>query len=87
MGLSKSQRDYADRAIEWFDKNAWKPFEFQSETWEAYWNGQSGIVSAPTGYGKTNSLCVPALCEQIGKKPVKGFEPSTISLKGRRSTS
>ena len=70
---SVNHSEFEVRARQWFDGNGWKPFEFQTETWQAYWSGQSGIVSAPTGYGKTNSLCVPALCEQIGKKPEKGL--------------
>ena len=36
-----------------FDKNDWKPLPFQIESWEAYLNGESGIIQVPTGCGKT----------------------------------
>ena len=53
-----------ERAQAWFTANGWEPFSFQIEAWKAYWSGRSGIVTAPTGYGKTNSLCVPALIDR-----------------------
>ncbi len=36
-----------------FDKNDWKPLSFQIESWEAYLNGENGIIQVPTGCGKT----------------------------------
>jgi ATP-dependent helicase Lhr and Lhr-like helicase len=48
---------------EWFDKKGWAPFPFQLEAWEAYLKGESGLVNAPTGSGKTYSLLVPILIE------------------------
>ena len=47
----------------WFSQNKWKPFNFQTEAWEAYLSGQNGLVNAPTGSGKTLSLIVPILLE------------------------
>lgn len=46
---------------EWFKSLNWKPFSFQTEAWEAYAHGQSGMVNAPTGSGKTYSLIPPIL--------------------------
>jgi ATP-dependent Lhr-like helicase len=41
-------------AIErWFASNGWSPFDFQREVWSAYANGESGLVHAATGTGKT----------------------------------
>lgn len=53
------------RADDWFAQKRWKPFSFQYETWKAYLSGQSGLVNAPTGSGKTYSLVVPILLEFI----------------------
>jgi ATP-dependent helicase Lhr and Lhr-like helicase len=53
----------------WFQSNGWKPFPFQVEAWQAYLNGQSGLVNAPTGSGKTFSLVVPILLEFISQNP------------------
>ena len=37
----------------WFASQGWKPFPFQEEVWAAYLAGESGLVHAPTGMGKT----------------------------------
>lgn len=37
----------------WFRRNGWTPFPFQLQTWEAYQAGQSGLIHAATGTGKT----------------------------------
>ena len=44
---------------DWFAARGWKPFPFQLETWQAYLDGKSGLVNAPTGSGKTYSLWCP----------------------------
>lgn len=40
----------------WFDSNRWEPFQFQREAWGAYAEGRSGLIHAPTGFGKTLSV-------------------------------
>ncbi|HCC58077.1 MAG TPA: DNA ligase-associated DEXH box helicase, partial [Solibacterales bacterium] len=37
----------------WFRSRGWKPFAFQEEVWQAYRNGESGLIHAATGTGKT----------------------------------
>ena len=49
--------------VSWFDQNNWTPFSFQLEAWEKYLQGHSGLINAPTGFGKTYSLLVPILIE------------------------
>jgi len=41
---------------EWFKLKNWSPHQFQQETWMALMAGQSGLLNAPTGYGKTYAL-------------------------------
>ena len=55
---------------DWFKKQGWKTFSFQAETRQAYLDGFSGMVNAPTGSGKTYSLLIPILEESklIGGK-------------------
>ncbi|ABM72067.1 DEAD/DEAH box helicase:Helicase C-terminal domain [Prochlorococcus marinus str. MIT 9515] len=36
-----------------FNKNGWDPLPYQIESWEAYLNGENGIIQVPTGCGKT----------------------------------
>ncbi|MEQ9412784.1 MAG: DEAD/DEAH box helicase, partial [Cyclobacteriaceae bacterium] len=60
----------------WFAKKKWIPFQFQLEAWESYLNGQSGIVNAPTGSGKTYSLVIPIILEAFtnGNDSKKGLQ-------------
>lgn len=53
----------------WFASRGWQPFSFQQEAWRAYLQGESGLVNAPTGSGKTYSLLVPILLEYIRQHP------------------
>ena len=54
-----------ERALIWFKQKGWRPFAFQTEAWEAYWSGKSGLINAPTGSGKTYSLWIPAALDQF----------------------
>ena len=42
--------------LKWFTKQGWVPFQFQKETWAASSSGESGLVHAPTGVGKTYAV-------------------------------
>ncbi len=42
-----------DQIIEYFRSRGRVPFDFQIDTWRAYLGGQSGLLQAPTGMGKT----------------------------------
>lgn len=57
----------------WFDDMGWSPGAFQKKTWKAYRSGQSGIVNAPTGSGKTYSLLLPII-EEYAIRPSKGLQ-------------
>ena len=53
----------------WFQQQGWTPFPFQQEVWKAYLNGESGLLNAPTGSGKTYALWIPCLLEYILQHP------------------
>lgn len=40
-------------AEQWFASHGWKAFDFQREVWKAYLSGESGLIHAATGTGKT----------------------------------
>jgi ATP-dependent Lhr-like helicase len=40
----------------WMEKNNIRPFSYQEEAWKKYGRGYSGLVVAPTGFGKTFSV-------------------------------
>jgi ATP-dependent helicase Lhr and Lhr-like helicase len=43
-------------ADKWFKDKGWKPHKFQRQAWNAIADGKSGLLNAPTGYGKTFAL-------------------------------
>ncbi|RZL44671.1 MAG: DEAD/DEAH box helicase, partial [Pedobacter sp.] len=44
-----------------------QPFSFQEKTWERYFNGYSGMVIAPTGFGKTFSVFLGVLIDFMNR--------------------
>ncbi|WP_316929044.1 DEAD/DEAH box helicase [Nitritalea halalkaliphila] len=61
----------------YFREKNWEPFPFQLETWRAYLRGESGLLNAPTGSGKTYALWMPALLRhkvQWDQNPEKSAE-------------
>jgi DNA ligase-associated DEXH box helicase len=54
---------------QWFREKSWKQFPFQFEMEEAYLEGYSGLLNAPTGSGKTFALFMPFVAAYINKYP------------------
>jgi ATP-dependent helicase Lhr and Lhr-like helicase len=55
--------------IDWLSSKGNIPFPFQEETWSEILNGKSGLVNAPTGYGKTFSVFLGAVIQYINQHP------------------
>lgn len=53
------------KVIDWLKKGEKKPFNFQEDAWKYYAKGYSGLVNAPTGFGKTFSLFLAVVIEGI----------------------
>jgi ATP-dependent Lhr-like helicase len=53
--------DVFDAARAWFATQGWAPFPFQEEVWTAFAGGESGLLHAPTGMGKTYAAWIPPL--------------------------
>ncbi|MBL8522772.1 MAG: ligase-associated DNA damage response DEXH box helicase [Betaproteobacteria bacterium] len=47
----------------WFLSKGWSPFAFQREVWQAYRNGESGLIHSATGTGKTLAAWLGPLME------------------------
>ena len=45
----------------WFATQGWSPFPFQEDVWSAFAHGESGLLHAPTGMGKTYAAWMPPL--------------------------
>lgn len=57
------------RLEEWFASRGWSPFEFQREVWRAYERGESGLIHAATGTGKTYAAWMGTLLESMRDEP------------------
>jgi len=58
-----------ERVEAWFDARGWSPFDYQRDVWTAYRRGESGLVNAPTGTGKTYAVWFAALLEWMAAHP------------------
>ncbi|AZF41459.1 ATP-dependent, 3'-5' DNA helicase (strand annealing activity) [Pseudomonas sp. R1-43-08] len=73
-----------DFAKQWFATRGWRAFAFQKEVWKAVKDGQSGLLHASTGAGKTYALWFAALNRfAITRLPATGkrkapAEPLTV---------
>ncbi|ERM81561.1 DEAD/DEAH box helicase [Rhodonellum psychrophilum GCM71 = DSM 17998] len=65
---------------DYFKSKGYQPFAFQTETWEAYLMGKSGLLNAPTGSGKTFALWIPILLEYIRDNPDDWQKPKKNGL-------
>ncbi len=67
---------------EWFAQHDWKPFEFQEEVWRAYLRGESGLIHAATGTGKTYAAWLGPILEWLEQYPAapprRGAAPLTV---------
>jgi ATP-dependent helicase Lhr and Lhr-like helicase len=53
----------------WLAKKHFKAFAFQEETWQHIIDQKSGLVNAPTGFGKTFSVFLGAVIDFINRHP------------------
>lgn len=54
---------------QWLTSKQMKPFPFQQDAWEQIAVGNSGLVNAPTGFGKTFSVFLGAIINFINQHP------------------
>lgn len=65
----------------WFAGEGWRPYSFQTEAWQRWNEGRSGLIHVPTGAGKTYAAylgplgdCVRAIAARgPGKSPPDGL--------------
>ena len=57
-------------AERWFEQKGWQPYDFQLAAWKAIEDGYSGLLNAPTGFGKTYAIWFGVL-QQFYSKPKK----------------
>lgn len=57
--------------INWLKEKKITPFVFQEEAWQRIFEGESGLVNAPTGCGKTYSVFLGSIIKFINENPDK----------------
>ena len=58
-------------AERFFATRGWTPFSFQRDAWAAYAQGKSGLIHAPTGFGKTYAaFCAACALGPVGSEKV-----------------
>lgn len=78
-----------DAAERWFALRGWSAFSFQREVWDAYRAGESGLIHAATGTGKTYAAWWAPLLEYIddGVYSEAGTPSSTRTSRSVRKAS
>lgn len=78
-----------ERIERWFASRGWEPFGFQRNVWEAYARGESGLIHAATGTGKTYAAWLGPLIEAASELQSQAGDRSEPNGKSRtkRATS
>ncbi|MES2829285.1 MAG: ligase-associated DNA damage response DEXH box helicase [Bacteroidota bacterium] len=66
MGIETS-KGYKS-VMKWLRTSRKKPFQFQTDAWQYYAEGYSGLVNAPTGFGKTFSLFLAVIIDELNTR-------------------
>ena len=70
MFYASNHRAGATQRVEaWYTNRGWSPFDFQREVWDAYARGESGLIHAATGTGKTYAAWMGAIIEALAEQP------------------
>lgn len=66
--------------VAWMQARGWQPFDFQRWAWQAIEAGQSGLLHATTGAGKTYAIWLGALhaWAQATRQGTEGAPPLTV---------
>ena len=75
-------REPVDCVREWFAAEGWQPFPFQEEVWRAYLAGESGLIHAATGTGKTYAAFMGPVLEWLRDYPAGQRSPPRAIERG-----
>lgn len=64
----------------WFERQHWQAHGFQRRTWAAIAKGRSGLLNAPTGYGKTMAVWMGVLQQYYREKGDRSPSPKLHCL-------
>ena len=60
---NNKQNNLISKIKKFFFSNGWEPLPYQMESWEAFLNGENGIIQVPTGCGKTYAALMGPLSQ------------------------
>src|SRR5215218_10169604 len=70
-----------ERAEEWFRSHGWSAFDFQREVWRSYLAGESGLIHAATGTGKTLAAWWGPLLEYLAEDQAESHSRKAVPLR------
>ena len=73
------------KVIKWLKTSKKKPFRFQTDAWQYYAEGYSGLVNAPTGFGKTFSMFLAVIIDELNHRAQ--VQTSRKQVTGKQSKS
>jgi len=73
------------KVIKWLKTSKKKPFKFQTDAWQYYAEGYSGLVNAPTGFGKTFSMFLAVIIDELNHRAQ--VQTSRKQVTGKQSKS
>ncbi len=74
---AKSPPPIAPALSAFFSSRGWEPFSFQRDVWAAQRDGKSGLIHAPTGFGKTYAAFCGLVSLSLGDQP-KAQDAATL---------
>lgn len=78
--IAATPTDGLDLVERWFAARQWSPFAFQRECWRHSLAGNSGLLHAPTGTGKTLAAWLGPLAAIAGRRQPGPGEPEPIRV-------
>jgi ATP-dependent Lhr-like helicase len=85
MQLEKS-KGYK-QVIKWLKQDKKKPFKFQTDAWQYYAEGYSGLINAPTGFGKTFSIFLAVIIDELNTDLPARASTAVVQKKGKQKKS
>ncbi len=64
--------------LDWFRTEKGEPLPFQKQLWKHHAGGRSGLLHAPTGFGKTLAAWLPPLAGALEKHPTAKPAPCSV---------
>jgi ATP-dependent helicase Lhr and Lhr-like helicase len=65
----------------WLNEKQWKAFAFQRQVWQSIGQGDSGLLHATTGSGKTYAVWLGLINRVLHQRSKKNAEPETPKLR------